>query len=112
MNYKTAYNKINQNGVIDEIINREVANGANLDMVKYHIIEGINYYIEFTKSSTFKGMTYWHETRWLVTDGQKLHRRIVNAVCKALAQIEIEECAAYVKQLQYMIDVSGRSEIK
>ena len=105
MDYKTAYKKLNQNGVIDEIINREVANGANLNMVKYHIIEGINHYNEFTKSSTFKGMTYWHETRWLVTDDQKLHRRIVNAVCKALAQIEIEECAAYAKQLQYMIDV-------
>ena len=105
MEYKTAYKKLNQNGVIDEIINREVANGANLNMVKYHIIEGIQYYIDFTKSSTFKGMTYWHETRWLVTDNQKLHRRIVNAVCKALAQIEIEECATYAKQLQYMIDV-------
>ena len=84
MNYKTAYKKLNQNGVIDEIINREVANGENLNMVKYHIIEGINYYIEFTKTSMFKGMTYWHETRWLVTDDQKLHRRIVNAVCKAI----------------------------
>ena len=105
MNYKTAYNKINQNGVIDEIINREVANGANLDMVKYHIIEGIKYYINFTKSSTFKGMTYCHDTRWLVTDDQKLHRRIVNAVCKALAKIEIAECAAYANQLQYMVDV-------
>ena len=105
MNYKTAYNKINQNGVIDEIINREVANGANLNMVKYHIIAGINHYIEFTKSSTFKGMTYLQDTRWLVTDDQKLHRRIVNAVCKALAKIEIEECAAYANQLQYMVDV-------
>lgn len=105
MNYNTAYKKLNQNGVIDEIINREVANGASLDMVKYNIIAGINHYNEFTKSSTFKGMTYWHETRWLVTDDQKLHRSIVNAVCKALAQIEIEECAAYAKQLQYMIDV-------
>ena len=105
MDYKTAYKKLNQNGVIDEIINREVANGANFDMVKYHIIAGINHYNEFTKSSIFKGMTYWHETRWLVTDGQKLHRRIVNVVCKALAQIEIEECATYAKQLQYMIDV-------
>lgn len=105
MNYKTAYNKINQNGVIDEIINREVANGANLDMVKYHIIEGIKYYINFTKSSTFKGMTYWQETRWNVTDDQKLHHRIVNAVCKALAKIEIAECAAYANQLQYMVDV-------
>lgn len=53
MNYKTAYKKLNQNGVIDEIINREVANGANLNMVKYNIIEGINHYNEFTKSSTF-----------------------------------------------------------
>ena len=105
MDYKTAYKKLNQNGVIDEIINREVANGAILDMVKYHIIAGINYYIEFTKSSTFKGMTYWHDTRWLVTDGQKLHRRIVNAVCKALAKIEIAESAVYVKQLQYIVDV-------
>ena len=105
MNYKTAYKKLNQNGVIDEIINREVGNGATLDMVKYHIIEGIKYYIYFTKTSTFKGMTYGHEIRWLVTDDEKLHRRIVNAVCKALAQIEIEECAAYAKQLQYMIDV-------
>lgn len=105
MKYKTAYKKLNQNGVIDEIINREVANGATLDMVKYHIIEGIEYYIDFTKTSTFKGMTYWQETRWLVTDDEKLHCRIVNAVCKALAQIEIEECAAYAKQLQYMIDV-------
>ena len=105
MNYKTAYNKINQNGVIDEIINREVGNGATLDMVKYHIIEGIKYYIDFTKTSTFKGMTYGQEIRWLVTDDEKLHRRIVNAVCKALAQIEIEECATYAKQLQYMIDV-------
>lgn len=105
MNYKTAYKKLNQNGVIDEIINREVGNGAILDMVKYHIIEGINYYIDFTKTLTFKGMTYGHEIRWLVTDDEKLHRRIVNAVCKALAQIEIEECATYAKQLQYMIDV-------
>lgn len=105
MDYKTAYKKLNQNGVIDEIINREVANGSNLDMVKYHIIEGIKYYINFTKSSTFKGMTYSHDTRWLVTDDQKSHRRIVNAVCKALAQIEIDECATYAKQLQYMIDV-------
>ena len=105
MNYKTAYKKLNQNGVIDEIINREVANGATLDMVKYHIIEGIDYYIDFTKTSTFKGMTYWQETRWLVTDDEKLHHRIVNAVCKALAQIEIEECATYAKQLQHMIDV-------
>lgn len=70
MNYKTAYKQLNQNGVIDEIINREVANGANLDMVKYHIIEGINHYIEFTKSSTFKGMTYWQETCGLVIDEQ------------------------------------------
>lgn len=105
MNYKTAYNKINQNGVIDEIINREVANGANINMVKYHIIEGINHYIEFTESSTFKGMTYWQETCGLVTDNQKLHRRIVNAVCKALAKIEIAECATYANQLQYMVDV-------
>ena len=105
MNYKTAYKKLNQNGVIDEIINREVANGANLNMVKYHIIEGIQYYIEFTKSSTFKGMTYWQETRWLVTEGQKFHRRIVNAVCKARAEIEIAECGVYAKQLQYTIDV-------
>lgn len=50
MDYKTAYKKLNQNGMIDEITNREVANGANLDMVKYHIIEGIKHYIEFTKN--------------------------------------------------------------
>lgn len=104
MDYKTAYKKLNQNGVIDEIINCEVANGANLDMVKYHIIEGIKHYIEFTKTSIFKGMTYWHETRWLVTDNQKIHRRVANAVCESLAKIEIDECAAYAKQLQYMID--------
>ena len=78
---------------------------VKLRTVKYHIIEGIKYYIDFTKTSTFKGMTYGQEIRWLVTDDQKLHRRIVNAVCKALAQIEIEEYAAYAKQLQYMIDV-------
>lgn len=105
MNYKTAYKQLNQNGVIDEIINREVANGENLNMVKYHIIEGIKYYIEFTKTSTFKGMTYWQETCGLVINEQKLHRRIVNAVCKALAKIEIADCAVYAKQLQYMIDV-------
>lgn len=39
MNYKSAYKKLNQNGVIDEIINREVANGANNEMVKYHTID-------------------------------------------------------------------------
>lgn len=105
MNYKTAYKKLNQNGVIDEIINREVANGANLNMVKNYIIEGINYYIEFTKSSTFKGMTYWQETCGLVINEQKLYHSIVNAVCKALAKIEIAECDVYAKQLQYMIDV-------
>ena len=104
MNYKTAYKKLNQNGAIDEIINREVRNGENLEMVKYEVIDGIKSYIDFTKSSTFKGMTYWHETRWLVTDNQKIHRRVVNAVCEALAKIEIAECAAYAKQLQYMID--------
>lgn len=104
MKYKTAYNKLNQNGVIDEIINREVANGANINMVKHHIIEGIKSYIEFVNSSTFKGMTYWQETRWLVTDDEKLHRRIVNVVSKELAIIEIAECATYAQQLQYMID--------
>ena len=105
MNYKTAYRKLNQNGVIDEIINREVGNGENLDMVKYEIIDAIKSYIDFTNSSTFKGMTYCQETRWLATDEQKLHHRINNAVAKALAQIEIAECAAYVTQLKYMIAV-------
>ena len=105
MNYKTAYTKLNRNGVINDIIQREVKNGAHLEMVKYHIIEGIKSYIDFTKSSTFKGMTYWHETRWLDTEDKKLHRRVVNALCKALAQIEIAECAVYTRQLQYMIDV-------
>lgn len=105
MNYKTAYKKLNQNGVIDEIINCEVGNGENLDMVKYEIIAAIKSYIDFTNSFTFKGMTYCQETRWLATDEQKLHRRINNAVAKALAQIEIAECATYTRQLQYMIDV-------
>lgn len=104
MDYKTAYKKLNQNGVIDGIITREVANGAGLNMVKYHITEGIRYYIDFTNSSTFKGMTYCQETRWLVTDNQKLHHRIVNAVCKALAKIELAEYVLYINQLQYMID--------
>lgn len=105
MDYKTAYKKLNQNGVIDGIISREVANGAGLNVVKYHITEGIRYYIDFTNSSTFKGMTYCQETRWLVTDNQKIHHRIVNAVCKGLAKIEIAECATYARQLQHMIDV-------
>lgn len=105
MNYKTAYRKLNQNGVIDEIINREVGNGENLDMVKYEIIDAIKSYIDFTNSFTFKGMTYCQETRWLTTDVQKLHHRINNAVAKALAQIEIAECVAYVTQLKYMIAV-------
>lgn len=105
MNYKTAYKKLNQNGLIDEIINREVGNGEILDMVKYEIIEGIKSYIDFTKSSTFKGMTYWQTTLWIETNNQKLHRRINNAVSKALALIEIAECATYTKQLQYMINV-------
>lgn len=105
MNYRTAYKKLNQNGVIDEIINREVGNGEKLDMVKYEIIDAIKVYIDFTKSSTFKGMTYWQTTRWVETDNQKLHHRIYNAVSKALAQIEIAESATYAKQLQYMIDV-------
>lgn len=105
MNYKTAYKKLNRNGAIDGIIKAEVANGANFNMVKYHIIEGIKSYIDFTKTPTFKGMTYWQETRWLVTDEQKLHRRIVNAVSKELAKIEIDECAAYTRQLQYMVAV-------
>lgn len=104
MDYKTAYKKLDQNGVIDGIITREVANGAGLNAVKYHITEGIRYYIDFTKSSTFKGMTYWQETRWLVTDNQKIHHRIVNAVCKALAKIELAEYALYANQLQYMLD--------
>lgn len=105
MDYKTAYKKLDQNGVIDGIITREVANGAGLNVVKYHIIEGIRYYIDFTNSSTFKGMTYCQETRWLVTDNQKIHHRIVNAVCKELAKIEIAECTTYARQLQYMIAV-------
>lgn len=105
MNYKIAYKKLNQNGAIDEIIIREVGNGENLDMVKYEIIDSIKSYIDFTKSSTFKGMTYWQTISWIETDNQKLHRRIYNAVSKALAQIEIVDCAAYAKQLEYMIDV-------
>lgn len=104
MNYKTAYKKLNQNGVIDEIIIREVGNGENLDMVKYEIIDSIKSYIDFTKSSTFKGMTYCQTIRWVETDNQKLHHRIYDAVCKALAKIELAEYAVYANQLQYMID--------
>ena len=105
MNYKTAYKKLNQNGVIDTIINREVGNGEILEMVKYEIIDSIKSYIDFTKSSTFKGMTYWQTIYWIETNSQKLHHRIYNEVSKALAQIEIADCAAYAKQLEYMINV-------
>lgn len=105
MNYKTAYKKLNQNGVIDEIINREVGNGENLDMVKYEIIDGIKSYIEFTNSATFKRMRYWQTTRWVETNTQKLHHRVNNAVAKALAQIEIAECTTFATQLKYMIAV-------
>ena len=105
MNYKTAYKKLNQNGVIDEIINREVGTGEKLDMVKYEIIDSIKSYIAFTKSSTFKGMTYWQTTQWVETDNQKLHHRISNEVSKELALIEIAECAVFATQLKYMIDV-------
>lgn len=105
MNYKTAYKKLNQNGVIASIIKREVGNGEILDMVKYEIIDGIKSYIDFTNSSTFKGMTYRQTTRWVETNAQKLHHRVNNAVAKALAQIEIAECAALATQLKYMIAV-------
>ena len=104
MNYKKAYMKLDEHGIIDNIINGEVLNGANLNMVKHEIIEGINYYLYFVKSSTFKGMNYFQDVSFISTDEEKLHHRVVNAVCKALADIEIADCVKYTEQLRYMID--------
>ena len=104
MNYNQAYKKLNDHGIIDDIINSEAQNGANLNMVKYEIIEGINYYLDFVKSSTFKGMKYFQDVRFINSDEEKLHHKVVNAVCKALAEIEIAECIKYAEQLRYMID--------
>ena len=112
MDYKTAYKKLNQNGVIDEIINREVANGANLDMVKYHIIAGINHYIDFTKSSTFKGMTYWHETRWLVTDNQNYIAALLMLYARHLQKLRLKSVPHMQINYSICLMFSGRSEIK
>ena len=104
MYYKQAYIKLDEHGIIDDIINGEVQNGANLNIVKHEVIEGINYYLYFVKSSTFKGMKYFQDVRFISTDEEKLHHRVVNAVCKALAEIEIAEHSKYIEELRYMID--------
>lgn len=105
MTYRNAYKELDASGAIDHIINTECNNGANLMLVKNNIIDGIEYYIDFVKSSSFKQMKYWQDTRFVRTEDEKLHHRIVNAVCKALAEIEIANASKYIEQLQYMISV-------
>lgn len=104
MNFSEAYQKLNRTQTIDEIINREVRNGFYSEIVKYHIIEAINSYIAFTKSSMFAGMTYLaQDTECLLTANDKLHRRVVNVVWKRLAQIEYRDNVVHNKRLIYML---------
>ena len=111
MNYKEAYSKLNRTQSIDEIINREVRNGFYVEIVKYHIIEAINSYIEFTKSSMFAGMTYSaQDTECLLTAEDRLHRRVVNAVWKRLAQVEYCDNVVFNKRLIYMLSTQRQIE--
>lgn len=64
MNYKTAYKKLNQNGVIDEIINREVVNGESLNMVKYAVSK------ELAKIEIAECATYTRQLQYMI-DVQK-----------------------------------------
>ena len=107
MTYAAAYKRLNAAKIIDKIISEETANGANLLTVKKDIIDSINYYVDFTKATntTFTGMKYWQETRFIKTDAEKQHHRICNAINKALAEIEIAEMSKKSEQLQYMIRV-------
>lgn len=104
MNFSEAYRKLNRTQTIDEIINREVRNGFYCEIVKYHIIDAIKSYIAFTKSSMFAGMTYLAQnTECLLTPDDRLHRRVVNAVWKGLAQLEHCDNVVHNKRLIYML---------
>lgn len=105
MTYRNAYKALNQTGAIDRIINAESQAGANLNQIKVDLIFAIEYYTDFTKTSMFREMHYWQDNSHLKTDAEKSRQRIINAVCKALAEHELETIAKNADALRYMVRV-------
>ena len=103
MTYKQAYSKLNKAGKIEEIISKFTEAGNNIELVKYEIVNGLEYYVEFTTSTMFYDMKYWQETRFSKTESEKLHHNVVNAVLVALAEIEISEASKKTSALEYLI---------
>lgn len=109
MTYKKAYSKLNKAGKIDEIISRFTKAGNSIEIVKYEIVNGIEYYTEFTESEMFYNMKYRQDTSFFKTEEEKLHINVTNAILKALATIEIQEATKKTEALNYLINT--RKEI-
>ena len=105
MTYKNAYKILEKKGTIDDIIGYECSKGFHVLEVKKDICDGISYYTDFVKTQMFKDMKYWQDDRFVKTESEILHHRIVNRVCKELAEYEIEECKRYIKQCEHLIAV-------
>lgn len=99
MTYLKAYRELNKKGVIDAIINNEVAKGENSSIVKKHIMDAINYYCTFTEGDVFLKKSYW-----CIKD-DSLHIRVINVILVALAKIEMELTTKHLEALQYLIVV-------
>lgn len=97
MNYKQCYKVLNSSGAIDEIINSEQKNGESLSIIKMHIIDGINYYVDFTKSTSFKRMEYWK------TATENSYQRVVRKIEKALAEHELAEAKKNIECYEYLL---------
>lgn len=97
MTYKTAYKVLNQSGTIDTIINEETQQGENLNIVKKEIIDGIQYFLQFIKESSFQKMGYW----W--NNPENIHQRVTQRICKELAIYQMEEIEKDKAAYQYMI---------
>jgi hypothetical protein len=100
MNYKQAYKILNgRKGkfTIDAIIAVETGNGEALGNVKLAIINGINYFLQFVKESSFKNMGYWWHSP------EKMEQRITQKICFELAKYEMVRMNKAVEGFAYMI---------
>ena len=103
--YKMIYKALNDNGKIDEIINK-YSKDENIQIVKAYIINGIEMTAELFNSKEFKEMNYWFN------DNEELNRLfgneaikfiVVKEIEKAYGKIAIKEIEENKKYVEYML---------
>ena len=94
--YKMIYKALNDNGKIDEIINK-YSKDENIQIVKADIIFGIEMAVDLFNSDMFTKMKYWFERP------TELKYIITKDIEREYGKIKLEEIEKDKKYFEYML---------